>query len=176
MNELWDLHWPVKRLQQVAATLGADMPFCVAGGYARGTGYGERIETFASQSPEAQSLRSQGFAGPLVVGAYQSQLSTPEVYAAFDQIGAGDGDANHLQKASISLHPRSGQAIESAVKAGATHAFVSGSGPSVVAFTPTAAIRRAVIEAWKRSACVDRIIAASAPAVPSVSRHGNAIQ
>ena len=98
------------------------------------------------------------------------------VYAAFDQIGAGDGDANHLQKASISLHPRSGQAIESAVKAGATHAFVSGSGPSVVAFTPTAVIRRAVIEAWKRSACVDRIIAASAPAVPSVSRHGNAIQ
>lgn len=176
LNELWNLHWPVERLQQVAATLGADMPFCVAGGYARGTGYGERIETFASQSPEAQSLRAQGFAGPLVVGAYQSQLSTPEVYAAFDQIGAGDGDANHLQKASISLHPRSGQAIESAVKAGATHAFVSGSGPSVVAFTPTAAIRRAVIEAWKRSACVDRIIAASAPAVPSVSRHGNAIQ
>ena len=176
LNTLWDLDWPIERLQEVAATLGADMPFCVAGGYARGTGYGERIETFASQSPEAQSLRSQGFAGPLVVGAYQSQLSTPEVYAAFDQIGAGDGDANHLQKASISLHPRSGQAIESAVKAGATHAFVSGSGPSVVAFTPTAAIRRAVIEAWKRSACVDRIIAASAPAVPSVSRHGNAIQ
>ncbi len=59
LNELWDLHWPVERLQQVAATLGADMPFCVAGGYARGTGYGERIETFASQSPEAQSLRSR---------------------------------------------------------------------------------------------------------------------
>ena len=176
LDELWDLHWPVERLQRVAATLGADMPFCVTGGYARGTGYGERIEMFAPESHEAQDLRSQGFAGPLVVGAYQSQLSTPEVYAAFDQIGAGEGDANHLQKASISLHPRSGQAIEAAVRAGATHAFVSGSGPSVVAFTPTAAIRQAVIEAWRQGACVDRIIAANAPAVPSVKRHGNAIQ
>lgn len=42
LNELWDLHWPVEKLQQVASTLGADMPFCVAGGYAHGTGYGDR--------------------------------------------------------------------------------------------------------------------------------------
>lgn len=176
LNELWDLHWPAERLRQVAATLGADMPFCVTGGYARGTGYGERIECFAPDSPTATDLRAQGYAGSLVVGAYQSQLSTPEVYAAFDQIGAGEGDANHLQKAAVSLHPRSGQAIDAALKAGASHAFVSGSGPSVVAFTPTPAIRQAVVEAWKQGSCVDRIIAASAPAVPSVTRHGDAIQ
>lgn len=26
LNTLWDLDWPIERLQEVAATLGADMP------------------------------------------------------------------------------------------------------------------------------------------------------
>lgn len=169
LNSLWELDWPVARLREVAATLGADMPFCVAGGYARGTGYGQIIESLAPGSPQERELRAQGYEGSLLVGAYQAQLSTPEVYAAFDALGAGEGDRNHLQKAAVSLHPRSGQAVEAALAAGASHAFVSGSGPSVVAFTPTPAIRRDVLAAWERSRAVDRIIAAKAPAVPVVS-------
>ncbi|WP_082440485.1 4-(cytidine 5'-diphospho)-2-C-methyl-D-erythritol kinase [Bifidobacterium aesculapii] len=169
LNALWELDWPVARLREVAATLGADMPFCVAGGYARGTGYGQIIESLAPGSPQERELRAQGYEGSLLVGAYQAQLSTPEVYAAFDALGAGDGDRNHLQKAAVSLHPRSGQAVEAALAAGASHAFVSGSGPSVVAFTPTPDIRRDVLAAWERSRAVDRIIAAQAPAVPAVS-------
>lgn len=169
LNALWELDWPLDRLREVAATLGADMPFCVAGGYARGTGYGEIIETIPDDSDAARALREQGYAGSLLVGAYQAQLSTPEVYGEFDVVGAGDGDRNHLQKAAVSLHPRSGTAIREALAAGASHAFVSGSGPSVVAFTPTPDIRRDVIAAWERSKAVDRIIAAEAPAAPSVS-------
>lgn len=30
LNKLWNLDWPLARLQQVAATLGADMPFCLS--------------------------------------------------------------------------------------------------------------------------------------------------
>lgn len=40
LNELWGLHWPVERLSPIAATLGADMPFCLRGGTALGTGFG----------------------------------------------------------------------------------------------------------------------------------------
>lgn len=169
LNALWELDWPLDRLREVAATLGADMPFCVAGGYAHGTGYGEIIETIPDDSDAARELREQGYTGSLLVGAYQAQLSTPEVYGEFDVVGAGEGDRNHLQKAAVSLHPRSGAAIREALAAGASHAFVSGSGPSVVAFTPTPSIRRDVIAAWERSKAVDRIIAAEAPAAPSVS-------
>ncbi len=175
LNELWGLNWPLDRLKQVAATLGSDMPFCLTGGYAHGTGYGERTQTIAPDCDEAATLRQQGYCGSLVVGAYCSQLSTPEVYAAFDQLGAGEGEHNHLQHAAISLHPRSGEAIDAALRSGARHAFISGSGPSVVAFTPTPAIRQAVITAWQRDGSVDRIIAAEAPAEPSVKRHGCAI-
>lgn len=29
VNTLWGLHWPIERLRDIAATLGADMPFCL---------------------------------------------------------------------------------------------------------------------------------------------------
>mgnify|MGYP002193113482 CR=1 FL=1 len=168
LNTLWNLDWSIERLQQVAATLGADMPFCLTGGYARGTGFGEQIEQLSENSDAVLELTDQGFAGRLLVGAYQAELRTPEVYAMFDQIGAGATDNNHLQQASISLHPRSGQAIDEALQAGAKQAFVSGSGPSVIAFVPTDDAARAVQSAWQQSRCVDRIIATKAPAHPIV--------
>ena len=168
LNTLWNLDWSIERLQQVAATLGADMPFCLTGGYARGTGFGEQIEQLSENSDAVLELTDQGFAGRLLVGAYQAELRTPEVYAMFDQIGAGATDNNHLQQASISLHPRSGQAIDEALQAGAKQAFVSGSGPSVIAFVPTDDAACAVQSAWQQSRCVDRIIATKAPAHPIV--------
>ena len=137
VNRLWELNWPIERLRTIAATLGADMPFCLTGGLAYGTGFGERIEQLDDDGDIVRDLTERGFTGHLLVGAYRAELRTPEVYATFDQIGAGDGDENHLQKAAVSLHPRSGQAIEEALRAGASQAFVSGSGPSVIAFVPT---------------------------------------
>lgn len=169
LNTLWGLDWPIERLREVAAGLGADMPFCLTGGYAHGTGYGERIEDIPQDSAEYARLVEQGYAGDVLVGAYQAQLSTPEVYASFDVFGAGEGDANHLQRAAVELHPRSGEAIHAALAAGATHAFLSGSGPSVVAFVPTLEVSRHVQAAWREARLVDRIIAAHAPAQPHVN-------
>ena len=99
------------RLRTIAATLGADMPFCLTGGLAYGTGFGERITDIAPGSRDELALIEQGFSGEVLVGAYQSQLSTPEVYHTFDIVGAAEGDRNHLQAAAISLHPRSGQVL-----------------------------------------------------------------
>lgn len=172
LNTLWGLDWPMERLREVAATLGADMPFCLSGGYARGTGFGERIELLPDDGEAASNLRREGYAGTVLVGAYKAELRTPEVYATFDVLGAGDNDANHLQRAAISLHPRSGQAIDAALRAGATHAFVSGSGPSVVAFVQDDAVADAVRGAWAEQHCVDRIITTSAPARPLVRLGG----
>lgn len=169
LNTLWGLDWPLERLREVAAGLGADMPFCLSGGYAHGTGFGERITPL--EEDRIRQLRDSGFAGPLVVGAYQAELRTPEVYATFDELGGDPDHDNDLQRAAISLHPRSGAAVRAALQAGATHAFVSGSGPSVVAFTPDATRLQAIANAWRESAAVDRIIAAGAPATPKVHVH-----
>lgn len=169
LNTLWGLDWPLERLREVAAGLGADMPFCLSGGYAHGTGFGERITPL--EEDRIRQLRDSGFAGPLVVGAYQAELRTPEVYATFDELGGDPDHDNDLQRAAISLHPRSGAAVRAALQAGATHAFVSGSGPSVVAFAPDAARLQAITNTWRESAAVDRIIAADAPATPKVHVH-----
>lgn len=64
VNTLWGLHWPIERLRDIAATLGADMPFCLEGGYAHGTGFGERIIPLEDDSSCVQTLRDRGFAGP----------------------------------------------------------------------------------------------------------------
>ena len=133
-----------------------------------GSDFGERIEQLDDDGDIVRDLTERGFTGHLLVGAYRAELRTPEVYATFDQIGAGDGDENHLQKAAVSLHPRSGQAIEEALRAGASQAFVSGSGPSVIAFVPTEDAADAVQRTWQDSRCVDRIIATNAPARPIV--------
>ncbi|NEG69968.1 4-(cytidine 5'-diphospho)-2-C-methyl-D-erythritol kinase [Bifidobacterium choloepi] len=170
LNALWELDWPLEKLQAIAAGLGADMPFCLSGGYARGTGFGERIELLDATSPTVAALRADGFDGDVIVGAYRAELGTPEVYGLFDELGDGDGDLNSLQKAAIELHPRSGRAIELALEAGATQAFVSGSGPSVVAFVPDGAAMEAVDRSWREWNAVDRLITATAPAVPIV-RH-----
>ena len=169
LNTLWGLDWPLERLREVAAGLGADMPFCLSGGYAHGTGFGERITPL--EEDRIRQLRDSRLAGPLVVGAYQAELRTPEVYATFDELGGNPDHDNDLQRAAISLHPRSGAAVRAALQAGATHAFVSGSGPSVVAFAPDAARLQAIANAWRESAAVDRIIAADAPATPKVHVH-----
>ena len=169
LNTLWGLDWPLERLREVAAGLGADMPFCLSGGYAHGTGFGERITPL--EEDRIRQLRDSGFAGPLVVGAYQAELRTPEVYATFDELGGDPDHDNDLQRAAVSLHPRSGAAVRAALQAGATHAFVSGSGPSVVAFAPDATRLQAIANAWRESAAVDRIIAADAPATPKVHVH-----
>ena len=103
----------------------------------------------------------------MLVGAYRAQLSTPEVYAAFDVLG-GDGSPNDLQAAAVSLHPRSGAAIRLAQDAGATRAFISGSGPSVCAFVPDDAAAQAVERAWLDAQAVDRLFVAQAPVTPVV--------
>ena len=47
LNRLWDLNWPRERLQALALTLGADVPFFVGGQNAFVEGIGERLTPMA---------------------------------------------------------------------------------------------------------------------------------
>ncbi len=51
LNVLWELHWPVERLQEIAAQLGSDVPFFLHGGTARCTGRGEIVEPLRDLRP-----------------------------------------------------------------------------------------------------------------------------
>lgn len=172
LKHMWGLAGPASILEPIASQLGADMPFCLHGGLAIGTGFGQRLRIVEESSELGNKLRAEGFLGETLVGAYRTQLSTAEVYGVFDRLGSDPGEVNDLQRAALQLHPRSGAAIALALSAGATHAFVSGSGPSVIACVKDGDVSAAVQEAWHRHGAVDRSIRALSPVGPVLRAAG----
>jgi 4-diphosphocytidyl-2-C-methyl-D-erythritol kinase len=143
LNRLWETELDRDGLRELAAALGADVPFAVTGGTALATGTG---------TATAQVLSRGTF--HWVVGMSQRPLSTPEVYRTFDDVGrpsvvepdavlhalrTADPEAlgaalhNDLEVATFHLRPELAEARDAFLDAGALGAVVSGSGPTVVA-------------------------------------------
>lgn len=75
LNRLWNLNFPMETLLELGAKLGADVPFCLTGGLARVSGFGERIEPLRNPPHCALVLITPG-----------GGLSTPEVFRAYDEM------------------------------------------------------------------------------------------
>lgn len=79
----------------LAAGLGADVPFCVAGGRARVTGIGDVVEHLPD-SPRTFTLLTPPFG-----------VSTPAVYRAWDDLGGPVATGpNDLEPAALAVEPR----------------------------------------------------------------------
>jgi 4-diphosphocytidyl-2-C-methyl-D-erythritol kinase len=130
-------------LQRIATQLGADVPSQLQPGRWLAQGAGERLEPL----PDPRPL------GILIVPSHTS-LSTPAVYREADRLGLARSAAelqvvlealdpsnpepvNDLEPAARSLDPTIDSAIERVSGEGALHAFVTGSGPTVVGLFPT---------------------------------------
>jgi 4-diphosphocytidyl-2-C-methyl-D-erythritol kinase len=148
LDELWGTGLGRARLRELAADLGADVPFCVGGGTAIATGTG---------TATAQVLTRGTY--HWVVGVTRTPLATPDVYRAFDALDAGspvepdavlqalrtgDADAlgaalhNDLEAAALHLRPELAAKRDALLEAGALGALVSGSGPTVVGLAGSA--------------------------------------
>ena len=132
-----------EELMDVAAELGSDISFCVLGQLAVGTGRGEQL----------QSVTPFPFETHWVLAISPQGLSTPSVYAMFDELGVLPNfsdlmqvsgsitslDAlalalsNGLQDAALALMPQLESLIEEIEGLGALRAIVSGSGPTIAA-------------------------------------------
>lgn len=144
-DSLWGLGLSREELEEVAATLGSDVPFLLAGGTAMGSGRGEVLTPVLARGTFhwVFALSDEG-------------LSTPAVYAECDRLRAGthvpeptpsremmtalrSGDPlalaaalrNDLQRAAISLRPELGDILDAGLEFGALGGLVSGSGPTV---------------------------------------------
>jgi 4-diphosphocytidyl-2-C-methyl-D-erythritol kinase len=145
-DQLWRTGLGRDELRELAAELGADVPFALLGGTAVGTGRGEQL-TPALVRGEFH----------WVVAGVDRQLSTPAVYQELDRLRTGRvlveprvSDAlmqallgadpaalgaalhNDLQPAACSLDPALERTLAVALDGGALGAIVSGSGPTVV--------------------------------------------
>ena len=149
-----------KRLLEIAAELGSDVPYCLLGGTALCFGRGESIERL----PERLHLN-------LVIAACDEHVSTPFAYSELDRLYADfasgredgsesyynaiyssvlSGDLNEFKLYNIfenAIFPSyngAEQIKKQMLELGATHALMSGSGPSVYGiFTDKASAERA---------------------------------
>ncbi len=140
-NELWGRPANSSELLELAAQLGADVPFLLTGGTAIGTGRGDIIEPLITEGTYHWTLALS-----------HTGLSTPSVFREFDRVakpsppvipqelldalamgdvaGVGRNLVNDLSDAAIRLQPTLGSTLQIGLDAGALGAVVSGSGPT----------------------------------------------
>ncbi|WP_050803319.1 MULTISPECIES: 4-(cytidine 5'-diphospho)-2-C-methyl-D-erythritol kinase [Protofrankia] len=141
---LWGTGLDRSVLSELAAGLGSDVPFPLAGGTALGTGRGEQLTPVLGRGEYHW-----------VFALADGGLSTASVYAEFDRLSQGrlrteptppdavlaalrTGDpvelgralVNDLQPAALRLRPSLRRVLETGVELGAVGAIVSGSGPT----------------------------------------------
>ena len=143
-DALWGTRASHDDLWGLAAELGADVPFCLTGGMAVGTGRGENISPVLARGTYEWVL------------AYaDGSLATPEVYAELDRVRGSDGIAepavpeelmaalrtgdpyavgqalhNDLEAAALRLRPALRRTLDLGEEYGALGSLVSGSGPT----------------------------------------------
>jgi len=155
VSELLGANLSPEKLHELAAGLGSDVPFALAGGAAVGVGRGDELTQVEGVAPIH-----------LVLILDDQGLSTPAVYKRLDDLRAARNEQvaqpvlpsnllstltrsnafelaelmhNDLEEAAISLRPDLRIKMTTALQHGALRAMVSGSGPTVLALAASEA-------------------------------------
>ena len=121
LARLWNIRATARSMQEIAASLGADVPFFLQGGTARGRGRGDVLSRMADRPRRWVVLAVPPFG-----------VSTPEAYGWFDDDQPFTGrHLNDLQPPVVARHPEIGAMVDQLMRAGASPAAMSGSGSAV---------------------------------------------
>lgn len=147
LNDLWGLGLSTEELTALGAQLGSDVPFCMIGGTMLATGRGEILKAVPALDamPLVLVKPPVGVSTAAVYGGYRADRvrvhPTAEAMTAAieskDKQRIFDAMGNVLETVTIELHPEIAEIKRSLLAAGAEHAMMSGSGPTVFAFAPT---------------------------------------
>lgn len=145
-NALWGTGLNREELSRLGSRLGADVPFALHGGAAVGLGVGDELAPLLLRTRTDWVLvpASYGLSTPRVYGMLDRLRANEEVQTPFEvdprMVGAlldGDLDAlapllvNDMTRAALALAPELGVVRDLGEAAGALHALVSGSGPTL---------------------------------------------
>lgn len=148
-DALWSAELGTGQLHQLAARLGADVPFALMGGTAIGTGRGDELSpalakgrfdwvivpsTAGLSTPEVYAHLDALRTRPDIVSAARSPVVHPGVLQALragDPVVLAEHIRNDLQAAALSLRPELRETLELGEQAGALASIVSGSGPTL---------------------------------------------
>ncbi|WP_152192348.1 4-(cytidine 5'-diphospho)-2-C-methyl-D-erythritol kinase [Georgenia satyanarayanai] len=175
-DQLWDAGLDREQLVQLARRLGADVPFALTGLTAIGSGRGDVLTS-----------AMVGGSYHWVLAVQDAGLSTPEVFAAFDDDGGTHapaprlddallaalrgGDplelarhlANDLEEVALDLRPELGDVIAAADRAGALAAVLSGSGPTVAALALDERHARSVAAVVREAEVASEVLVVTGP-------------
>ena len=139
LNRLWRLQWPLERLDEVAATLGSDVPFFLRGGAALASGRGEKVEPLKGRSmalvlvnPRFPSSTAEMY-GRLTPAMYSDGAATRTLAGGLGRSAARIAGTlyNGMEAAAAAVFPQIVQMRAALMAAGALGALMSGSGPTV---------------------------------------------
>lgn len=139
LNRLWRLNWPLERLDEVAATLGSDVPFFLRGGAALATGRGEKVEPLRARSmalvlvnPKFAASTAEMY-GRLTPAMYSDGAVTRALVGSLGRSAARVATSlyNGMEAAAAAVFPQIVQMRAALLAAGALGALMSGSGPTV---------------------------------------------
>ena len=152
VDALFALRTPRSALLELAAELGSDVPFCLVGGTAMGSGRGELVTPVMARGeywwvvvPDSAGLstaavyeRFDRLQGPVVLDPeIPDQLMA--ALRAGDPHQLGAALSNDLEPAALSFRPDLGDLLAGGREASAHGALVSGSGPTTVFLCESAA-------------------------------------
>lgn len=143
-DELWGLRTPNSELLALAARLGSDVPFCLVGGTALGTGRGEVVEGVADHGSYwwVVALSDRGLSTPAVFAEFDRRhagRAVPEPEVSGELLAAltvGDVDAvaaalsNDLEPPALTLRPDLERLLDLGGRPPALARLLSGSGPT----------------------------------------------
>ena len=146
LNFLWKLGLSRTELEELAARLGSDVPFCLWGGTALATGRGEVLTPLADFAGYGVVLANPPLqvSTAWVYGNFRPEavLKHPDIRPMLDAIERNDFDSvagsleNMLETVTIPAHPRIAEIKKTFSDAGASGVLMSGSGPTVFALMP----------------------------------------
>jgi 4-diphosphocytidyl-2-C-methyl-D-erythritol kinase len=152
---LWQLGLTQSELQELAAQLGSDVPFCVAGGTAIATGRGEQLSPLPSldslyvvlgkhrslsvSTPWAYQTYRQQFGSSYVKDRQSLETRAQAVHSGAivkaiiheDGVQIGQRLRNDLERVVLPEYPEVSQLRQAFQDSGALGAMMSGSGPTV---------------------------------------------
>jgi len=152
INQMFALGLSLSELEQMAATLGSDVPFCLGGPTALATGRGELIQPLPDCPPLYFVLVKPtfGVSTPKVYGNLRlDQVKQhPCVQCCVDGLQAGDSAqildsmGNLLEASTFQLQPNVKKIKYNMEQQGCQHVLMSGSGPTVFAAFADAELAR----------------------------------
>jgi 4-diphosphocytidyl-2-C-methyl-D-erythritol kinase len=143
---------PRPRLMEIAASLGADVPFFLFGGRALGIGRGDEIYplpdvpklTFLVVSPRDIHVPTPDAYRWLKAPALTKNRSTSKLwkFCSLCWSAQGSGLSNDFEKPVFQRHPRLAQIKRALLQQGATEASLAGSGSAVFGVFPSPVLAR----------------------------------